>query len=65
MTESEKFFSAMGRLTCLRSSMGQERLNSLLMLHIHREMSMSLPIKEVIEQFVSGFWKTRNEGIFR
>ena len=51
---SGRYFSAMGRLkTCLRSSMGQERLNSLLMLHIHREMSMSLPIKEVIEQFVS------------
>ena len=51
---SERSFSAMGRLkTCLRSSMGQERLNSLLMLHIHREMSMSLPIREVIEQFVS------------
>jgi len=50
---SERSFSAMGRLkTAIRGSMGQSRLNSLLMLHVHADLTDDLDISNVIKEFV-------------
>ena len=52
---SERSFSAMRRLkTFLRASMTQQRLNNLMMLHIHQGITSQLDPQSIIAQFVSG-----------
>lgn len=51
---SERSFSALRRVkTYLRSTMGQERLNHLLMLHVHKEYTDELDFIAVANEFVS------------
>ena len=51
---SERSFSAMRRLkTYLRSTMTQERLNQLMILHIHKELTDTLTMKEIANEFIS------------
>ena len=50
---SERSFSALRRVkTYLRSTMGQERLNSLMLLHVHNERTDLLNLKQVANEFV-------------
>ena len=51
---SERSFSAMRRVkSYLRSTMGQERLNYLMTLHVHKESTDSLNLVQVANEFVS------------
>ncbi len=51
---SERSFSALRRLkTHLRATMSQQRLNSLLLTHIHKHETDSLDLAEVGNEFVS------------
>ena len=51
---SERSFSALRRVkSYLRSTMGEERLSSLLMLHVHKDLTDSLDLLEVANSFVS------------
>lgn len=51
---SERSFSAMRRLkSYLRSSMTQERLNHLMVLHVHKDLRDSLVLTEIANEFVS------------
>ena len=51
---SERSFSAMRRVkTYLRSTMGQERLNNLLTLHVHKDHTDELDLMAVANEFVS------------
>ena len=51
---TERSFSALKRLkTYLRSTMKQDRLNHLLLLHVHKDRTDSLSLTHVTEQFVS------------
>ena len=53
---SEGSFSALKRLkTYLRSAMEQDRLNHLLLLHVHKDRTDSLSLTHVTEQFVSSY----------
>ena len=50
---SERSFSALRRLkTYLRSTMTQQRLNNLMILHIHKEHTDSLDIMKVANEFI-------------
>ena len=52
---SERSFSALRRVkTYLRSTMSQERLNNLMVLHVHKEKTDKLDLKLVCQEFVSG-----------
>ena len=52
---SERLFSALRRIkTYLCSTMGQERLNNLMLLHIHKELTDDLDLKDVATDFISG-----------
>ncbi len=52
---SERSFSAMRRLkTYLRSSMGQKRLNHLMLLHLNKEKLDSLDLDAIGNEFVQG-----------
>ena len=52
---SERSFSALRRVKMyLRSTMTQERLNYLMVLHIHRELTDELDLIETANEFVSG-----------
>ena len=52
---SERSFSALRRLkTYLRSTMTQERLNHLMILHVHKEATDSMDLDTVANEFVSG-----------
>ena len=52
---SERSFSAMRRVkSYLRSTMGQERLNHLMTLHVHKESTDSLNLVQVVNEFVCG-----------
>ena len=54
-TTSERSFSALRCIkTYLRSTMGQERLNNLMSLHIHKEITDDLDLKDVATEFISG-----------
>ena len=54
-TTSERSFSALRRVkTYLRSTMRQEILNHLLVLHVHKERSAALSLASVAEKFVAG-----------
>ena len=51
---SERSFSAMKRLkTCLRTSMSNERLTNLLLLHIHKKEVSDLNIGDVARDFIN------------
>ena len=51
---SERSFSALRRIkSYLRSTMGQERLNHLMTLHVHNDSIDTLDLVEVANQFVS------------
>lgn len=55
-SESERCFSTLKRVkTCLRNTMGQDRLNALSVLSIHKEVIMKIPDfnNKVIERFAS------------
>ncbi len=50
---SERSFSALRRLkTYLRSTMKQQRLNHLMILHIHKELTDALEMKEIANDFI-------------
>ena len=50
---SEHSFSALNRLkTAWRPSMGQDRLNHLLLLHVHKQLTDGVDIQGVIKEFV-------------
>lgn len=50
---SERSFSALRRVkSYLRSSMGQKRLNSLLLLHVHKDKLDELNYQDIIREFV-------------
>ena len=52
---SERSFSALRHLkTYLRTTMTQERLNNLMVLHVHKEHIDRLELEKVAEEFVSG-----------
>jgi hypothetical protein len=52
---SERSFSAMRRIkTYLRSTMSQERLNNLMILHVHKDFTDALDLVEVANEFVRG-----------
>lgn len=51
---SERSFSAMRRVkNYLRSTMGQERLNHLMVLHVHKSETDSLDIIQIANDFIS------------
>lgn len=51
---SERTFSALRRIkTYLRSTMTQERLNNLMVLHVHREATDNIDISSTANEFVS------------
>lgn len=51
---SERSFSAMRRVKYyLRSTMGQERLNHLMVLHVHKSETDSLDLIQIANTFVS------------
>ena len=51
---SERSFSALRRIkTYLRTTMTQERLNNLMLLHVHQELIDKIDLLEVAEEFVS------------
>lgn len=51
---SERSFSAMRRVkTYLRSTMSQKRLNSAMVLHIHKDLTDSMDLKTVCREFIS------------
>ncbi len=52
---SERSFSALRRLkTFLRSTMSQERLNSLMILHVHKDHTDNMILSDVANDFISG-----------
>ena len=52
---SERTFSALRRVkTYLRSTTRQDRLNHLMILHVHKDRTDALDLKEVANEFVSG-----------
>ena len=62
---SERSFSALRRVkTYLRSTMGQQRLNDLLLLHVHKEITDSLNLKEVVNSFVNNEHRLQLFGKF-
>ncbi len=51
---SERSASAMRRIkTYLRSTMTQQRMNNVMILHIHKHLTDSLDLKEVLNEFVT------------
>ena len=63
---SERSFSALRRIkTYLRSTMGKERLNHLMTLHVHNDTIDAVDLVEVANQFVSGNeYRQRMFGMF-
>ena len=52
---SKRSFSALRRVkTYLRTTMTQQRLNNLMVLHIHKDLVDSLELERVAKDFVSG-----------
>ena len=52
---SERSFSAMRRLyTYLRTNMSQNRLNNMMVLHVHKEKTDALKLVKVANEFVFG-----------
>ena len=54
-TTSERSFSALGRVKkYLRTTMLQERLNYVMLLHVHKESVDLLNLKQIHNKFVEG-----------
>ena len=52
---SERSFSSLCQLkSYLRSTMTQERLNNILVLHVHNDLTDNLNLTEVANEFVMG-----------
>ena len=52
-TSSERSFSALRRVkTYLRSTMSQDRLNHIILLHCHKDLTDSLDLVSVANQFI-------------
>ena len=52
---SERSFSSLRRIkTYLRSTMHQNRLNHLMILHVHKHLTDDIDIKSVANEFVAG-----------
>ena len=50
---SERSFSALRRVkNYLRSTMTQQRLNNLLVLHVHKDITDNLKLKDIVKEFV-------------
>ncbi len=50
---SERSFNALRRVkTYLRNTMGQERLNHLMVLHVHKELTDDLDLISIANEFV-------------
>ena len=50
---SEHSFSALRRVkSYLRNTMGQKRLNTLMVLHVHKDLTDKLNLKDVANEFV-------------
>ena len=61
---SERSFSALKRLkTALRNSMGQASLNSLLIMHVYKELTDILDIQKIISRCVMCHGKRRERDI--
>lgn len=59
---SERSFSAMKRVKAyLRSTMSQERLNALMVLHVHKQKNDELNILDIANLFVN---KEHRQSIF-
>ena len=53
--EAERSFSALRRIkTWLRSTMTQDRLQSVMVCHVHRDVLMSIDPKLIASRFVNG-----------
>ena len=51
---SERSFSALRRVkSYLRTTMGQQRLNYLMLLHVHKERTDNLDLRSVLNEFFS------------
>ena len=51
---SERTVSAMRRVkSCLRATMSQERLNLLMILHVHKDLTDKLNLISIANEFVS------------
>ena len=60
---AERSFSSLRRIkTYLRSTMSEERLNNILLLHVHKEETDTLDLTEIARLFVSA--NTRREDFF-
>ena len=58
---SERSFSALRRIkTYLRSTMGQQRLNNLMSLHVHKDRTDSLSLVDLANDFVANKAEHRN-----
>ena len=64
--ESERMFSSMKRIkTYLRSTMGKNRLNSLMILHVHKDLLDDLNLIDIANKFVGINQRRRNTfGVF-
>ena len=59
--ESERLFSAMRRIKMyLRATMSQQRLNHLMLLHVHKSQTDSLSLVDVANNFISGHDHRKN-----
>ena len=62
---SEHSFSAMRRLkTYLRSTMGQSRLNAIMLLHVHKDKTDKLSVVELANIFTSSEYRKTVFGTF-
>ncbi|XP_068246556.1 zinc finger MYM-type protein 1-like [Palaemon carinicauda] len=62
---AERSFSALRRLkTWLRSSMSQQRLNHLMICHVHRDRLATLSPQAIAEEFIRAELQKTNEGPF-
>ena len=60
---SERSFSAMRRIkTYLRSTMRQERLNAVMVLHVHKTRTDNLDLKCICKDFISKSRQGRQSG---
>ena len=60
-SSSERSFSALRRVkSYLRSTMTQQRLNNLMILHVHKEQTDGLILKDVANEFVGNSQHRKN-----
>ena len=62
---SERIFSAMRRIKMyLRSTMGQARLNGLMVLHVHKEKTAQISLLKIANTFVNSEYRKSVFGTF-